>query len=87
MNRREALNSLAGALAASALRPNGGSSTTAPVVDRRPREPQSGRQPYVGTGDGTLLFLPGLGYREIHSFHPQHLLEFPEMAIQHGSFI
>lgn len=61
MNRREALNSFAGVLAAAALRPNGASSTTATVVDRSPREPQSGRQPHIKTGDGTLLFYQDWG--------------------------
>jgi hypothetical protein len=62
MSRKEALNSFAGAIAASGLVPNCASSTTTTVVAHRPHERQpSRRQPYIETGDGTRLFYQDWG--------------------------
>ena len=61
MNRREALNSVAVAIAASGLLPESAGSTAAPVSTGQSREPQPGRKPYIETGDGTLLFYQDWG--------------------------
>jgi non-heme chloroperoxidase len=61
MNRREALGSVALAIAGSGLLRDSVGSTTAPAVADKPREPQLGRQPYIETSDGTLLFYEDWG--------------------------
>jgi non-heme chloroperoxidase len=61
INRREALNSLAVAVAASGLLPDCAGSTAAQAIAARAPEPQPGRQPYIVTGDGTLLFYQDWG--------------------------
>ena len=61
MNRRGALNLLAGAITASGLLPHCARATVAMAVARRPHEPQPSRQPYIETGDGTQLFYQDWG--------------------------
>ena len=61
MNRREALNSIVAAVAASGLAPATAGSTVAPVVPSRPPEQQPGHVPYIEAGDGTLLFYQDWG--------------------------
>ncbi|HKD52210.1 MAG TPA: alpha/beta hydrolase [Candidatus Acidoferrum sp.] len=61
MNRREALNSLAGAIAASGLLPDSARATVATAVAGGSREPQPRRQPYIEAGDGTQLFYQDWG--------------------------
>jgi non-heme chloroperoxidase len=61
MNRREALSSVAIAIAGSGLLPDSVGSTAAPAVADRPGKPQPGRQPYIETSDGTLLFYQDWG--------------------------
>ncbi len=61
MNRRKALGSVALAIAGSGLLPDSVGSTTAPAVAGKRPEPQSLRQPYIETSDGTLLFYEDCG--------------------------
>jgi non-heme chloroperoxidase len=61
MNRREALNSLASAIAASGLLPDKGGANAIPAAADKRREPQSRRQPYIETSDGTALFYQDWG--------------------------
>jgi non-heme chloroperoxidase len=61
MNRREALNSVAAAIAATGLLPSTPGSAAAPAIAGKPREPQPGHQPYIEAGDGTQLFYQDWG--------------------------
>lgn len=61
MNRRDALHSVAGAIAAQGLLPPGAGSTAAPPIVGKLREAQPGHQPYIETGDGTQLFYQDWG--------------------------
>lgn len=61
MNRREALHSVAVAIATSGLLPGGAGSIPASASAGIPRKPQPDRKPYIETGDGTLLFYQDWG--------------------------
>jgi non-heme chloroperoxidase len=61
MNRREVINSVAFAIAASGLHPDCAGSTTARFIAGAPGGPQPGGQPYIVTGDGTQLFYQDWG--------------------------
>ena len=61
MNRREALSSVALAIAGSGLLPGSVASIAATAGADKRREPQPHRKPYIETGDGTLLFYEDWG--------------------------
>jgi non-heme chloroperoxidase len=61
MNRREALSSVALAIAGSGLLPDRVGSTAAPAVADKPRGPQPRPQLHIETSDGTLLFYQDWG--------------------------
>jgi hypothetical protein len=56
MNRREALHSVAVAIAAQGLLPHSADSTTAPAIEGKPRKTPPGHRPYIEADDGTQLF-------------------------------
>lgn len=61
MNRREAINSVTFAMAASGLHPDCEGSTSARSIGGAPRGAQSGGNHYIVTGDGTQLFYQDWG--------------------------
>jgi non-heme chloroperoxidase len=61
MNRREVFSSIALGIAGLGLLPDSVGSTTAPAGAGKRPEPQSLRQPYLETSDGTLLFYEDWG--------------------------
>jgi non-heme chloroperoxidase len=61
MNRREAFGSVALAIAGSGLLSDSAGAAPARAVADKRREAQPGRQPYIETSDGTLLFYQDWG--------------------------